>query len=472
MSRSRFSIPAAALVIVAFVVAFAARGDSASGGQVQAQKLQMAQVQAYKMDTVTRSQLLRQVNKSVKIEGFFYDGSIAMVIDDIKRTMIDMMLPRDSYVPIVGPLPPGLRSGDKIVIQGTIQKPTAQDPLDVRRESLIIKVAAPGNITRLQAATARLAAKPIRLPRPPIFAEKIVAAPRQVKYAVLISGGGSPADNHRRYWNDLVTMYNILRSRAYAAANITVIYAGGTGRDDSILVNHSATRANIVRVFSDLASKMRSADKLYIMLNDHGGGILTTATGSYAAGIYGGQVDADGDETGETYSEATYNIDADRDGYRNDTFGIDETLTLWHSDITDDAFAAEVDKIRDYDTMIIQMKQCFSGGFIDDLRRPKRIIMSSSGPENPSYSHSSGQFGGFTYWYFAALTGEKPDGGGSVNADANGDGRVSILEAYNFARANNSAPETPFYEDNGAPPAQSGAVPRGGDGALGAKTFL
>jgi len=59
-----------------------------------------------------------------------------------------------------------------------------------------------------------------------------------------------------------------------------------------------------------------------------------------------------------------------------------------------------------------------------------------------------------------------------VNADANGDGAVSILEAYNFARAHDSRPETPWYKDNGIAPPHSGAMPAGGDGALGAATFL
>lgn len=60
----------------------------------------------------------------------------------------------------------------------------------------------------------------------------------------------------------------------------------------------------------------------------------------------------------------------------------------------------------------------------------------------------------------------------TYHADTNGDGKVSILEAYNFARSQDPCPETPFYEDNGAAPAHSGAMPSGGDGALGQTTFL
>jgi hypothetical protein len=98
--------------------------------------------------------------------------------------------------------------------------------------------------------------------------------------------------------------------------------------------------------------------------------------------------------------------------------------------------------------------------------------MSSCAANQVSYGHSSNQFGEFTYWYFAALTGNKPDGSGAVNADTNGDKKISILEAYNFARSHDTAPETPYFEDDGVVPAHSGAMPAGGDGIRSATIFL
>jgi len=97
------------------------------------------------------------------------------------------------------------------------------------------------------------------------------------------------------------------------------------------------------------------------------------------------------------------------------------------------------------------MKQCFCGGFINNLRGKNRIIMSSCSPDEFSWGTNSNKFGVFTYWYFAALSGYKPDGSGPVNADTNFDGKVSIVEAYNFARSHDSAPETPYYEENDLP---------------------
>jgi hypothetical protein len=47
-----------------------------------------------------------------------------------------------------------------------------------------------------------------------------------------------------------------------------------------------------------------------------------------------------------------------------------------------------------------------------------------------------------------------------------------VTEAYNFARANDSRPETSYFEDNGLLPPHSGDVPSGGDGDRSAKILL
>ena len=85
----------------------------------------------------------------------------------------------------------------------------------------------------------------------------------------------------------------------------------------------------------------------------------------------------------------------------------------------------------------------------------------------------SEDYGEFNYWYFSALTGHKPDDEKSkIVADANNDGAISVTEAYNFARANDSRPETSYFEDNGLLLPHSGDVPSGGDGDRSAKILL
>ncbi len=71
MKRSVLLFLAAGLVLGLVVQA-----DGQSGRPTTAQKAPLAQVQLHKMGAITRIQLLRQVNKTVRIEGFYYDGSI------------------------------------------------------------------------------------------------------------------------------------------------------------------------------------------------------------------------------------------------------------------------------------------------------------------------------------------------------------------------------------------------------------
>ncbi|MEO0228313.1 MAG: C13 family peptidase [candidate division WOR-3 bacterium] len=216
-------------------------------------------------------------------------------------------------------------------------------------------------------------------------------------------------------------MYNILRSNGYAAQRIYVIYADGTPRDASMPVHYSATPAAITTVFNTLSKTMSDNDMLYIMLNDHGS---------------------------------------------------PNALCLWNVNMSNTDFANEVNKVSRYNHMVIQMKQCFSGSFIPPLTRARRTIMSSCAANEVSWAHSSLQFGEFTYWYFAALTRRKPDGSGIVNADSNNNGKVSILEAYNFARSNDGRPETPHFEDDGIAPSRSGSVPSGTDGNISTNLYL
>ncbi len=356
------------------------------------------------------------LGKQVDLNGFFYDGSIPMVVDDIRRVMVDLVLPPDSYVPIVGPRPKGVKNGDRISLKRVkLDKPTKADAAFLHRERTVARLAGDTVYTMIQPSTMFSVVQ-----RYPYAIIPGVLLLRQY-YAVLIAGGANPASNHVRYWNDLKAMYTILRNAGYPEANIYVIYADGVARDRSMRVNFAANRANITNVFNQLAAKMKSGDTLYLMLNDHGG---------------------------------------------------PNSLNLWYSSISAAAFAAEVNKIVNYNKMIIQMKQCYSGSFVPPLTRSLRTVMSSCSATELSWAHSSLQFGEFTFWYFAALTGQKPDGTGRVNADVNRDSKISILEAYNFARSHDTRPETPHFEDNGVAPAHIGPMPAGGDGTRSASIFL
>jgi hypothetical protein len=270
------------------------------------------------------------------------------------------------------------------------------------------------------------------------------------KYAVLIAGGINGGNNHGRYWHELKTMYNILKNRGYAAADITVIYDNGVAATGEMPVNYAATPANVTAAFTQLAAKVTATDKVFIFTDDHGGG---------------GAPDASGDEAVTHHDEALCLWAAAGEQFVSCPF------TCY---MKDDDVAAAVNKLNASATVIVVMEQCYSGGQLDDLTKPNRVMMSAASATEPSWGYSQNwtDWNEFTYWWFAAITGSRPDGAGAVNADTNGDGKISMLEAFNFARSHDGANETPQYEDNGTLPAHSGTMPAGGEGTLGADTFL
>lgn len=414
-----------AVVIAVVLVIPEVSNSQTLPGIVQPPIRQIQSVSAIKPLAATISRLrgpeiVSLIGRDVTIEGFYYNGSIPMIIDDFNRVKMDMPLPQGSYVPVTGNISATLRSGDRVSASGTLIKPSSAEPVHLRREPSALRVTNPAQLRTIPNLSLGG-----RLPEVHATAGgTITVTPgnqppyRGTKYAVLIAGGASYADNHIRYWNDLKTMYNILKiQQGYAPANIYVLYADGYPREQSVMpVNYSAKRANITAVFNKLASLVGADNTVYVMLNDHGG---------------------------------------------------PGKLCLWYESMTAAEFAAEVNKVSAAKHTTIQMKQCYSGCFVGPLTGPRRIVMASCKDSEVSWAHESLQFGEFTYWYLAALTGSKPDGSGSVNADTDNDHRVSVMEAYNFARSHDTRPESPIYEDNGTQPGFMGFVPNMGEGVLG-----
>ena len=116
------------------------------------------------------------------------------------------------------------------------------------------------------------------------------------------------------------------------------------------------------------------------------------------------------------------------------------------------------------------MEQCFSGGFVEDLTGPRRIIMSACNGRECSWGGAN--YNEWTFHVLSALAGLKPDGSGAVDADGNHNGKVSMTECFNFALNHDNADEHPCYEDNGMYPPRSGAVPLGSEGVLGVGAYL
>jgi hypothetical protein len=95
------------------------------------------------------------------------------------------------------------------------------------------------------------------------------------------------------------------------------------------------------------------------------------------------------------------------------------------------------------------MEQCYSGGFIDNLAATNRVIATACTAYQSSHSTADLNYDEFVYHWTAAVYGSYP-GGGTVNADANGDGLISMSEAFSYANAHDAylSTETPQYYSN------------------------
>jgi len=239
-------------------------------------------------------------------------------------------------------------------------------------------------------------------------------------YAIIISGGYNPYNNWVRYWNDCAAIYSALTQvYGYPDDHIYVIMSDGTdpgldrhhyddtydsspldldedGDDD---IQYSATKANIANVFNALQAILDPEDSLFIYTTDHGS------------------------------QEA----------------GQDALLLLWEESIKDDEFAIEVNKINCGEIMVV-MEQCHSGGFVDDLSAQGRVIATACAYDESSWAMPPDYlYDEFVYYWTEAVRGETPDHT-PVDADADGDGNVSMEEAFTYARDQDTAEEEPQYD--------------------------
>ncbi|AGW12720.1 C13 family peptidase [Megalodesulfovibrio gigas] len=232
------------------------------------------------------------------------------------------------------------------------------------------------------------------------------ATPAANRHAVIISGGYNSWSNYPRYWNDCAFFFRTLKQYGFLDANIHVLFADGTDpavdRSDGVSspldfnndgvadIKYSATKANIALVFNQLASALGSDDILYIFTTDHG--------------------------EPQEGNEHPYNTP-------------DVLLDLWGESISGSELAAEVDKVN-AKAMAGIFEQCFSGGMVEALKKPNRVLMSASRWWEYSYAMAPNyNYNEFSYHVTVALA-------NAAKGDSNNDGHVTMEEAYLYALAN------------------------------------
>jgi len=157
-------------------------------------------------------------------------------------------------------------------------------------------------------------------------------------------------------------------------------------------------------------------------------------------------------------------MDVNQDGDSNDVVSVDEAICLYAGNLYDDDLADLVNLLSAARITIVA-EPCFSGGMVEDLTAPNRVICTATIEEAVSWGNV------FIRGFVAALHGQN-EYGNPVDADYNANGYVSMREAFNYAAGNDHLDEIPQYDDNGDGFSHTDPVPDGEDGTLGCKTYL
>ena len=240
-------------------------------------------------------------------------------------------------------------------------------------------------------------------------------------YAVLVNGGRNRLTNHERYWNDCAFLYRTLRHTYHLPKrNITVLMsdgndpavdmlqADGRGFKSSSLdldgdgepdVQYPARLHIVTDVLYSLARRLTADDHLFLFVIDHGGS--------------------------------------------NDKLA-DSFLWLWDDERLNDYELGWMLNLFHVATINVLMGQCYSGGFIADLAHDGRVMATACRGDEQSWVSPEGPYDEFVHHWTCAINGAD-ENGMRVNADTNGDGLVSMAEAFEYAHSHDRVNETPQY---------------------------
>lgn len=243
-------------------------------------------------------------------------------------------------------------------------------------------------------------------------------------YVVIISGGINVYANYERYWNDCSYLYRVLRNRyAIPKSNIYPLMADGNDpeldtncfsygyksqsldldNDGEDEIELAATKSNVVSVLSMLEGKLHKDDHLFLFVIDHGG------------------------------------------RYEN---GKGSLICLWNDEQLKDVELVEL--LRPFSESMVNVNvvlgQCFSGGFVEPLSQINCVVSTACAADETSKSASScgDQYDEFVYRWICGINGQK-NIKLNKSADEDNNGRITMEEAFNFARLSDTKPETPQF---------------------------
>ncbi len=220
-------------------------------------------------------------------------------------------------------------------------------------------------------------------------------------YAVFINGAAD-----KRHWNDFSFLYRTLTQiYGYDKKNIIVMDGNfkesapdldGDGTPD---IMYDSKLATVKDVLTKLKSQLKPEDQLVLAVNDHG-----------------------------------------------DTQNGESTIVLQDGEIKASEFAPLFKDLPASRVLTIY-EQCFSGGFVRPSISETRVSMAGATNQEFSWASQDLNFDEFIYHVVAAFARQTHDGK-PLNTDLNRDGNVSAQEAFAYAIANDSRPESPLLESS------------------------
>lgn len=226
-------------------------------------------------------------------------------------------------------------------------------------------------------------------------------------YAVILNGGMQMTSNNERYWNDCSFIYKtLINTYEIPKRNIKVIMSDGTDEgedmnmidgnycsspldldDDSIPdIEYAATKENLQTVLNGMAQKLTDDDHLMIFVTGHGGYDYKTKS-SY--------------------------------------------MYLWNREkLYPNELNSYLEPI-DAGFISIVMGQCYSGGFIEPLKKTNRIIATACAENERSYGSTTIPFDEFLYHWISAVNGYDAYGNRLKVKEG-----ISIVDAQAYAARN------------------------------------
>lgn len=396
--------------------------------------------------SIAEIKLLRQGAKSFTdahtsnefiVEGYFVKDPVPILVTDLKWVNINRPMPDSVFITLGGDALQQINSqldslqGAFIRLQGRVISPqenlVGYDSSNNKRVQFNIDF----NGTR---APVIVRARATSFVRPSIYNIcKLypgiceIGSFRSTNYALLFSGGYNASNAHIRYWNDLKFMYKTLKSKyGYTDEQIVVVYKDGVPEDAEMQVDYAASPSGLNSAFAFLGTKLTNLSDLLFFTTNHGGG-YHVENGANEGGVADGAIPDEIDSY--KYDETHY--------YYNQA---DNT-------ILDDAIAAKINALR-FRTLIAVLEPCFSGGLLYDLRGSNRVVMSAASEFEYSWSGAPGNHDMFSYYFTCAIN-KATHTGAAVDADTNHDGKISMLEAFMYAKKHDTASESPQLEDTG-----------------------